>query len=60
MLHASQYHRYIFALKDEFKNILCSNRYLEHFLVDINWDYMLAYINFPLTSMQRVGGEYQL
>jgi hypothetical protein len=41
-------------------NILFSNRYLEHFLVVINWDYMLAYIKFSLTYMQRVGGEYKL
>ena len=41
-------------------NILRLDRHSERLLVVINWDYMLAYINYPLTSMQRVGGEYQL
>ena len=41
-------------------NVLHPDSYSQHFLVVINWDYMLAYINYTLTSMQRVGGEYQL
>jgi hypothetical protein len=41
-------------------NILRSDRHLERFLVIINWEYMLAYINYPVTCMQRVGGEYKL
>ena len=49
-----------FLLSRRDVNILRSGRHSERFLVVINWDYMLAYINYPLTSMQRVGGEYQL
>jgi len=41
-------------------SILLCDRHSERLLVDINWDYMLTYINYTLTSMQRVGGEYQL
>ena len=41
-------------------NILRPDRHSERFLIVIKWDYMLTYINYPLTSMQQVGGEYQL
>ena len=40
--------------------ILVCDRDSERLLVVINWDYMLAYIYYTFTSMQRIGGEYQL
>jgi len=49
-----------FLLSRRDVNILRSDRYSERFLVVINWDNLLAYINYPSTSMQQVGGEYQL
>jgi hypothetical protein len=41
-------------------SILRSDRHSELFFVVVNSDPVLAYINYPLASMQRVGGEYQL
>ena len=41
-------------------NILRSDRHSERLLVVLIWDYIMAHINYPLNSMQRVGGEYQL
>ena len=41
-------------------NILRSDRNSERLLVVLIWDYIMAHINYPLNSMQRVGGEYQL
>ena len=41
-------------------SILRSDRHSELFFVVINSDHVLAYINYPLASMQWVGGEYQL
>jgi len=40
--------------------ILLCDGHSERLLVVINWDYMLAYIYYTFTSMQRIGGEYQL
>jgi len=49
-----------FLLSRRDVNILRSDRHSERFLVLINSDRVFAYINYRLTSMQRVGGEYEL
>jgi hypothetical protein len=41
-------------------SILRSDRHSERFFVVVISDDVFAYINYPLTSMQRVGDEYQL
>ena len=50
----------IFLQSRTIANIFRSDRHSERFLVVIIQDYLLAYINYSLTSMQLVGGEYQL
>ena len=49
-----------FLLSRRDVNILLSDRHSERLLVLINSDRVFAYINYRLTSMQRVGGEYEL